>query len=839
MNDTHNISTAITGNVTRGGGGGRQNNRGGHGGRGRGKGRNTYLGSYSPEQWRKLSKEKKQKVFDGRNKSAEQRAQQNLGAAVRFKNGNTNRGIASVVMQQGEADNQSQLTGFASNMLMNPSNISTVQSNNMGPSILQGTLNGSAAVGDKRTNADSAGSFMSRRRINTCVTSQRKSTIALVNRSRPEYEWKVIHGTCELDSHADTSVAGPNCVILEYTDQVVNVSAFSEHLDTMDDIAIVTAATAVDDPKTGITTILVLGQALYMGEKVRSTLLCPNQMRVYGILVDDTPVPLAPMSKPSTHSIHSEEDNFFIPLKMKGVFSYFDSHTPTQDELATCRRIHLTDEYHWDPHSNDFQDQENHIMEHNIGDYNITPEQRQIMSIKTWELSNISTAFDDRIMISSANTTKRHYQTAAEHLANIWNIGLQAAKKTIQVTTQKGTRTINNPIEQRFRTRMAQLRYNQLGGRHGRFYTDTFFSSVPTLNGNTMAQIYTNDLAFTRIYPMRLESQTHETLSSFIHEIGIPSSLHSDNAKELMQGRFKDLCKEYHIPCSYTEPHSPWQNRAENAIRELKRHVRRKMAANKVPHRLWDFCIKWSSDVRNKTSSNRFVLDGRTPYEAVLGHTPDISSISTFNFYEPIWYLEQTEEFPKPRRMLGRWLGEAYNIGQALCYWVLPMSGTPIARSTVQQIPNEHFDIDSVKEELKALDKVLQEKFGNPITHDEELPEYDINDPNREDEVDDGITPLYEPTEPEAAMPNADEWDSESFDKYISAQVILPSLGSEILGTVTARKRDVHGNPIGVANNNPILNTRIYEVTFPDGHTAEFAANVIAECLYSQIDSEG
>lgn len=338
---------------------------------------------------------------------------------------------------------------------------------------------------------------------------------------------------------------------------------------------------------------------------------------------------------------------------------------------------------------------------------------------------------------------------------------------------------------------------------------------------------------------MQLKSQTHETLSSFIHEIGIPSSLHSDNAKELMQGRFKDLCKEYHILCSYTEPHSPWQNRAVNAIRELKRHVRRKMAANKVPHRLWDFCVKWSSDVCNKTSSNRFVLDGRTPYEAVLGHTPDISSISTFNFYEPIWYLEQTEEFPKPRRMLGRWLGEAYNIGQALCYWLLPMSGTPIARSTVQQIPNEHFDIDSVKEELKALDKVLQEKFGNPITHDEELPEYDINDPNREDEVDDGITPLYEPTEPEAAMPNADEWDPESFDKYISAQVILPSLGSEILGTVTARKRDVHGNPIGVANNNPILNTRIYEVTFPDGHTAEFAANVIAECLYSQIDSEG
>jgi hypothetical protein len=56
---------------------------------------------------------------------------------------------------------------------------------------------------------------------------------------------------------------------------------------------------------------------------------------------------------------------------------------------------------------------------------------------------------------------------------------------------------------------------------------------------------------------------------------------------------------------------------------------------------------------------------------------------------------------------------------------------------------------------------------------------------------------------------------------------------------VTARKRDIHGNPLGLANKNPILDTRIYEVTFPDGHSAEYSANTIAECLYSQVDSEG
>lgn len=40
-----------------------------------------------------------------------------------------------------------------------------------------------------------------------------------------------------------------------------------------------------------------------------------------------------------------------------------------------------------------------------------------------------------------------------------------------------------------------------------------------------------------------------------------------------------------------------------------------------------------------------------------------------------------------------------------------------------------------------------------------------------------------------------------------------------------------HGNPIGCANQNPILDMRIYEVTFPDGHTAEYTLNIIAECL--------
>jgi hypothetical protein len=301
---------------------------------------------------------------------------------------------------------------------------------------------------------------MLRRRINTCITSQRSRVVSHI-RSKQNQSLNVVHGNCELDSHADTSVAGPNCVVLEYTEQVVKVSAFSEELETIEGIPIVSAATAIDDPRTGTTTILVIGQALYMGGKINNTLLCPNQMRAYGLNVDDTPVHLAPKDRPSTHSIYSPDESFDIPLYLKGVFSYFPSRTPTSDELETCRRIHLTNEFEWNPHSDQFQEQENNILEHNRGDYYINANQRQIMCLHTNDMKEISAAFDDNTLLStiaSTSTTKRDYQTSAEKLAANWNIGLEAAKKTIQVTTQKGMRTAMYPIEQRFRTRQAQLR---------------------------------------------------------------------------------------------------------------------------------------------------------------------------------------------------------------------------------------------------------------------------------------------------------------------------------------------------------------------------------------------
>jgi hypothetical protein len=50
---------------------------------------------------------------------------------------------------------------------------------------------------------------------------------------------------------------------------------------------------------------------------------------------------------------------------------------------------------------------------------------------------------------------------------------------------------------------------------------------------------------------------------------------------------------------------------------------------------------------------------------------------------------------------------------------------------------------------------------------------------------------------------------------------------------------DCNGNPIGVGHSNPVLDSRVYKVKFPDGHMEEFAANTIAENIFSQVDEEG
>ena len=89
-----------------------------------------------------------------------------------------------------------------------------------------------------------------------------------------------------------------------------------------------------------------------------------------------------------------------------------------------------------------------------------------------------------------------------------------------------------------------------------------------------------------------------------------------------------------------TEPHSPWQNKAEAAIRELKKHFRRIMNRTRAPEVLWCYAMEYVTEIREVMAGA--TPDLRPPVESVLGNVQDISEYIEFDFhgfikfYDPI-----------------------------------------------------------------------------------------------------------------------------------------------------------------------------------------------------------
>ncbi|MGH3054764.1 MAG: hypothetical protein ACRDL7_07285 [Gaiellaceae bacterium] len=113
-------------------------------------------------------------------------------------------------------------------------------------------------------------------------------------------------------------VLGKSWVVLEYTEQVCNVHPYSDKLPQLVDIPIVTGATAYNDPITGETTILIAPQSLWLGEEHMESLICPNQLRHFGVEIDDIPHQFS--NGTSIHGIRF--DDYALPFILDGCISY-------------------------------------------------------------------------------------------------------------------------------------------------------------------------------------------------------------------------------------------------------------------------------------------------------------------------------------------------------------------------------------------------------------------------------------------------------------------------------------------------------------------------------------
>jgi hypothetical protein len=70
-------------------------------------------------------------------------------------------------------------------------------------------------------------------------------------------------------------------------------------------------------------------------------------------------------------------------------------------------------------------------------------------------------------------------------------------------------------------------------------------------------------------------------------------------------------------------------------------------------------------------------------------------------------------------------------------------------------------------------------------------------------DADEEIDGNYFPLEPEAEKPDMDDFDEETLDNLLSAEVLLPKGDYQFIAKVVKRKRDESGNPIGRAHTIP------------------------------------
>jgi len=293
-------------------------------------------------------------------------------------------------------------------------------------------------------------------------------------------------------------------------------------------------------------------------------------------------------------------------------------------------------------------------------------------------------------------------------LASNWGISLVEAVSTLKATTQKFIRSVLHSIERRFRTKNVALQYNHLKCR---LYSNTFFSGIKSSLQNTCAQVFVTDFGYAKFSLMKSKEEASYALKELIQDIGIPSELHTDGAKELTMGTWKQVCRDWGIKTTTTEKNSPWQNRTDVEIRELKRHVRRFMSRFNTPFQLWDFCCQYTVDLCNRIACPLPQLHGWMPYEVLTGNTPDISEFLEFSWFQPVWNYEPSV-FPEQNKLLSRWIGIAHRAGKAMCLWVLPMSGVPIARTTIQALDKKELESPETKCLLEAYDKAISERFA-------------------------------------------------------------------------------------------------------------------------------
>ena len=415
----------------------------------------------------------------------------------------------------------------------------------------------------------------------------------------------------ELSSHANMAVVGKYVYVLNEKGDTVEVNPFTPEYKAIT-AKVVDAAIRYDCPYEGKSYILIIRNAIHV-PSMENNLIPPFLLREAGIIVNDKAKIHVAYPTVDDHAIVFLTTGFWIRLMLWGVFSFFSSWMPIEDDMKGGHDVYVLTPERWNPHMDAYAHNEDNIVDwegnvKEVKDRIVTLDLNQVdndaLDHKRYSISGVESKVNDCICaiqddeinrctyensqmewanndaqmkeISSmysidelgtllerkmnlgydqiaigATTTSgdepesfvyyhgeeeptsdddisledveqlfdlnevfasgvhasRQRGIDAEHLASIWRISYDDAKRTIEATSQHSKRAVNPDFTQKYGTNDHMLRYRRI---RDYFYMDTFFATSKgskSSRGNLCCQLFVTDKGFLYVVPMKRKSE--------------------------------------------------------------------------------------------------------------------------------------------------------------------------------------------------------------------------------------------------------------------------------------------------------------------------------------------
>ncbi|MCA1800264.1 MAG: hypothetical protein LC650_03130, partial [Actinobacteria bacterium] len=204
-----------------------------------------------------------------------------------------------------------------------------------------------------------------------------------------------------------------------------------------------------------------------------------------------------------------------------------------------------------------------------------------------------------------------------------------------------------------------------------------------------------------------------------------------------LSARVKEVLRTFAIDDWQSEPYKGNQNFAERGWRDTKRKVNSLLNHSGAPPEAWMLALEYVCFVQNHTSHES--LGKRTPIEWLLGHTPDITVLLQFEFWEPVLYSKYDAKFPADgTELMGRFVGISETAGHSMTYKILTEDDKIITRAVARSALKEGGFCN------KRAEKANPKRAPTSPSTNVEVEDVDSDDEEDQDEETDFIKSINE-----------------------------------------------------------------------------------------------